>query len=451
MIGNHIICIFVRQNQKNNMMNKKLICLGISLYFSLTSFSQVNTFTVTTTGEKIKIDPVELFVTATPNYTQSGRTVVNGQSTFFGWFMMAPKTEDVQARLSLWDGDKLVELSDIHSFKISNNGNNGRRIPFYIKAPAGRYRVKPLIRQLDKDYWTIPEDQSPYEDFDDIFSYKNWEYNIEDRNAHKAPGILLLRSEGLSEELVGGIGIPTLFNEAEQRKQFERFDIHVRMSNNSDNAIKGKLKILWERDFNKFWLGYSHSVPVLTNWSDCISKGATMNGFTDWNGTGLPVEIPARTADIRFDIKGCYASTYYEWGTMYTPYAHVYFQPEGTNQWILCGVNAAGDYDASGVLIPSVYQHNCNSFALWISKASDESANPETVKCVYKKNAKTITFEAMPAKTYIYLYKSDGATVVAEAKSTNGSYSINTATISPGSYLLKIINGTAVKTIKIIL
>ena len=430
-------------------MNKKHFCISIFLVFSCMVYSQVNTYTVSTTGETIKVDPTNYISVATPNYTQSGRTLINDQATFFGWFMTPASTEDVQAMLSLWDGDRLIQLSDIHNIQLNKNGNNGRRIPFYIKAPTGVYKVKPLIRQLDKNFWTISMDRSQYEDTDDMFSFKNWEYKVEDKNAHKAPGILLLRSEGLSEELVGGIGIPTLFNEAEQRKQFERFDINVRMSNNSNTTMKGKLKILWERDFNKFWLGYSQSVPVLTNWSDCISKGATANGFTDWNGTGLPVEIPAQTKELSFDIKGCYSSTFYEWGTMYTPLAHVYFQPEGSNQWILCAVNAAGDFDTNHVLIPSVYQKNCNSFALWISKAADESANPATVKCVYKKSAKTITFESMPAKTYIFMYGMDGATVVAEAKVTNSNYSLSTAGIAPGSYLIKIINGTAVKTIKV--
>lgn len=431
---------------------KNLLCACCMSLFSLMGFAQVTNYTVTTTGESIKIDPTKLESGASPNYTQSGRTIVNNQGTFFGWFLYPYMTEAIQARFSLWQGDQLVQLSEIYDIDVNQNGNNGRRIPFYINAPAGKYKVKPLLRRLSNDYWTIPKDKSDYGDMDDDrFSYKNWEYNIEDINTHKAPSILLLKSEGLSEELVQGHGVPTLFNEPEQRNRYERFDVMARFSNKSNKTKKGKIKLLWERDFDQFWLGYSKTVPVMTQWHDCVSKGATMNGYTDWDGTGLPVEIPANTNEISFDIKGCYAGTFHDWGSSYSPYVHVYFQPEGSNEWILCGVDAADEFNADYSVIPSLYQKNCNNFALWITDATDNSANPEQIPFVYDKADKTITLSAMPEKTYIYLYDMDGANVKAESVIANGTYTLKTNGLPSGAYLLKIINGTAVKTVKLIL
>lgn len=259
----------------------------------------------------------------------------------------------------------------------------------------------------------------------------------------------MLCSEGLSDELVGGNGIPTLFNLPEERHRYERFDAFVRFSNKSNTVKKGKIKLMWERDFKKFWLGYSFGVDVTTNWSDCITKGATMNGFTDWDDKGLPVEIPANTKDIRFDIKGCYASTYHYWATSYTPFVHVYFQPEGSTEWILCGVDAAGDFDTSHNLIPSVYQKNCNNFALWITDATDSSVAADKFILTYNSTAKPVVVSGVPNRSYAFLYNMDGKTVKAESTVKDGNYTISTAGIASGAYLLKIISGTAVKTIKL--
>lgn len=416
----------------------------------LSAIAQVAEYTVATTGEKIEIDPTELAFTASPNHTEPGRTIVNNQGIYFGWFLTPGVTEAVDARWSLWQGNRLITLGESRNLQLATGGNNGRRMPLFINVPTGKYTLKPLLKRPNNSYWNIPHDYSSYDDWNDDLSYKNWEYNIEDINTHKAPSVLLLCSESLSDELVEGVGIPTLFNQPEERSRYERFNAFVRFSNKANNTKEGRIKLMYERNFEKFWLGYSKSnASIQTNWSVSITKGATMNGVTDWDDKGLPISIPAKTKDIRFDIKGCYASDYYSWGTTYTPYVHVYFQPEGSNEWILCGIDAAGDFDANHAVIPSVYQKNCNSFALWISDATDNSVASDKESLAYDSAAKTLAISNVPDRSYVFIYNLDGKTVKAEPTIIDGKYTFNTSSISPGAYLIKIISGTAVRTFKL--
>ena len=199
------------------MKMKKLYSICYLLLFSQIVLSQVVTKTYQVGNETIEIDELNDIGSVTPNETQSGRTVITNQATYFGWFLHPVKTVRIQARVSLWKGNELLQLGEIHELEVKQGAMNGRRIPCYVKVPAGRYIVKPLLRELDKDYWTIPEDYSYYDDDDDMLTFKNWEYDIEDLDTYKAPSILLLRSENLSEVSVNG-NIPSLFNQPEQHK-----------------------------------------------------------------------------------------------------------------------------------------------------------------------------------------------------------------------------------------
>lgn len=431
------------------MEMKKLYSICYLLLFSQIVLSQVVTKKYQVGNETIEIDELNDIGSVTPNETQSGRTVITNQATYFGWFLHPVKTVRIQARVSLWKGHELLQLGDIHELEVKQGAMNGRRIPCYVKVPAGRYIVKPLLRELDKEYWTIPEDYSYYDDDDDMLTFKNWEYDIEDLDTYKAPSILLLRSENLSEVSVNG-NIPSLFNQPEQHKCNERFDVYIRFSNNSNKAKRGKVKLVWERNFEKFWRGYSPA-PVATQWSDCISKGATMNGYTDWDGTGLPIEIPANTKEVAYDVKGCYATTFHDFGNMYTPFVHVYFQPEGESDWVLCGINSEGDYDSDHNLIPLQYQKNSNSFVLWIEEGNPPSVAPSPIPLIYDKHTKKITIDNMPEKTYVFLYKMDGYSVVAESSYLNKACILDVSLLPVGAYILKIINNTDIKSFKIII
>lgn len=256
-----------------------------------------------------------------PNYTGYGYDTYTGEGKVWGFFLRYRNRgggEDFagQARFVLMDGDRIVEQYQPFDIKCGNGAWDGYCKYCYVQAVPGTYRLAVLFKKNGESAWFKPYG------YDQNSNDGEWMYEV--RPATDMPALRMITLE--NQKCNTFLAYPVPDN--------DWFNIVYTLSNKSRKAMKGTIKVVWEREFKLESNSYRPSAKADKNdslndeeWRDELGS-CTVDiaaGVRFWKGI-VSCKFPVQRKEpwrIHDNVGYC------------TPIAHLYYQPEGSSEWKL--------------------------------------------------------------------------------------------------------------------
>lgn len=218
--------------------------------------------------------------------------------------------------LHLLDGDRIVEQYQPFDIKCGNGAWDGYCKYCYVQAVPGTYRLAVLFKKNGESAWFKPYG------YDQNSNDGEWMYEV--RPATDMPALRMITLE--NQKCNTFLAYPVPDN--------DWFNIVYTLSNKSRKAMKGTIKVVWEREFKLESNSYRPSAKADKNdslndeeWRDELGS-CTVDiaaGVRFWKGI-VSCKFPVQRKEpwrIHDNVGYC------------TPIAHLYYQPEGSSEWKL--------------------------------------------------------------------------------------------------------------------
>ena len=397
---------------------------------------------------KVVIDydnPVNISVTIRDQHY--GSIVVNGQTKVFGvsFVNLTGESKTCDFRYAAFKSGKIVQIYDgTGEVTLENGKMHDIKVPCYIDLPEGDYTFYPVARFKGETNWNmvgvwVDLFEEPY------MAY--WKLHV--YASHPAPS-----SEYMNFPDANGKGDSeyTVYH----AYQNEKFRVQMKLVNNTQSVMNGKIKIMWERNLAKYWRGMKYdSDDVSTEWKICATTLARIGTSKAENG-GIPVSIAAN-GKLDVMIEDCFVSEYYDDGKRWSPFLVAYFLPEGKEDieenWLAVNDNSDFCFDENMNLLTDRWDHALNflAFVTFEGNATGtESLVISKVGLNYSKATGAVVLSNVPQSSFVRVVDLNGRLLQTESASDN---SIR-FTLKPGSGLnivsLYNYDGRLVKTFKMI-
>lgn len=246
----------------------------------------------------------------------SGDVMVSGHGFVYEGQINTPEINEtnVQIRIGLYQNRILKQLSSIKDMKVARHKFNSFVLPFMVKVPGGDYDLRVLIKFPEEDTWKVIMS----EDMGINVTYQR--FTVYDRA--KAP---FCKYFACDWELPGDVTNNLL---SVYLLTGEVFHMTARLSNPTGNVMRGKIKVVYERNYKRFLRKENHSIESESQ-DMCIDASAPMD----------VVLAPREMKSIL--IPGMFEE-FVEVGNTWTPNLYLYFKMEGDNQWDLVPPDASG-------------------------------------------------------------------------------------------------------------
>lgn len=276
-----------------------------------------------------EVDDFEDMFLIKPFYTEYGYDTYRNEGKVFGTYMahMGSRQFDGKVRFVLMQGDRIVEKFQPVDLKMKG-GWTTKRVQCYVTAAPGTYQLVPLFQRNGESTWFKAYDYASG-------NQQEWMYEVMDA----APDLPALRDIYLENE---GDNINEFFYRIPYNKNF---GVVYTLSNKGEKALKGEVRVTWEREFglrsNSYRPGNKRTDTQNDNqWCDEIGR--------------MEIDIPA---GVRFwkGLINCKVTKYYDYpitndGVGYCcPIIHMYWRAVGDTEWTLLRLDADylfnNDYD----------------------------------------------------------------------------------------------------------
>lgn len=231
------------------------------------------------------------------NFRVYGPTITSGTAKFFGLTMGYDGSDYRWAnlRFALYNMNKeIVELYKPMRVYLWPNGINGFAIPCQVNAPAGDYYVVPMFR-FDEDpenewtavYYSIFH---PDNDLIDGRFQKLWKFSVIDQKLPLVKGFFLYDNDG--RDIWSG-----------EVNQGQTFKVTTRIRNPFSTTISGRIRIMHERNKNKFFPGYTYSdTDPAEEFCYAMTNSATWSGVKAKKDGSFDIQwYPNETKFIEFE------------------------------------------------------------------------------------------------------------------------------------------------------
>lgn len=256
-----------------------------------------------------------------PNYTGYGYDTYTGEGKVWGFLLRYRNRgggEDFagQARFVLMDGDRIVEQYQPFDIKCGNGAWDGYCKYCYVQAVPGTYRLAVLFKKNGESAWFKPYG------YDQNSNDGEWMYEV--RPATDMPALRMITLE--NQKCNTFLAYPVPDN--------DWFNIVYTLSNKSRKAMKGTIKVVWEREFKLESNSYRPSDKADKNdslndeeWRDELGS-CTVDiaaGVRFWKGI-VSCKFPVQRKEpwrIHDNVSYC------------APMVHLYYREEGSSEWKL--------------------------------------------------------------------------------------------------------------------
>ncbi|EET18422.2 hypothetical protein BSFG_04571, partial [Bacteroides sp. 4_3_47FAA] len=221
-----------------------------------------------------------------------------------------------QARFVLMDGDRIVEQYQPFDIKCGNGAWDGYCKYCYVQAVPGTYRLAVLFKKNGESAWFKPYG------YDQNSNDGEWMYEV--RPATDMPALRMITLE--NQKCNTFLAYPVPDN--------DWFNIVYTLSNKSRKAMKGTIKVVWEREFKLESNSYRPSDKADKNdslndeeWRDELGS-CTVDiaaGVRFWKGI-VSCKFPVQRKEpwrIHDNVSYC------------APMVHLYYREEGSSEWKL--------------------------------------------------------------------------------------------------------------------
>lgn len=254
-----------------------------------------------------------------PNYTEYGYDTYTGEGKVWGFFLRYRNRgggEDFagQARFVLMDGNRIVEQYQPFDIKCGNGAWDGYCKYCYVQAVPGTYRLAVLFKKNGESAWFKPYG------YDQNSNDGEWMYEVRPATDMPALRMITLENQKCNTFLV----YPVPDN--------DWFNIVYTLSNKSRKAMKGTIKVVWEREFKLESNSYRPSDKKENKiddyeWRDELGS-CTVDiaaGVRFWKGI-VSCKFPVQRKEPRDATSGVgYCASM----------VHLYYQLEGSSEWKL--------------------------------------------------------------------------------------------------------------------
>ena len=226
-----------------------------------------------------------------------GRTVVQGESYIFTGVVNDRKNGfKGRVKYSLWQGDKMVEQYPSYYFECKYY--NTLKVPCFITAQPGTYRLRMLLKEEGTNNWILPSERYSEE--------RDWVINVQENN--KVPSLKFMNPEGYRVDI----------NEILKFKLNTPFNMEFTMTNRAGIPLKGEIKAVWHRTFTGEFHAISNDDG--NTWEDEIGR--------------IFIDIPAGTDEYKSKLP-CMITAYRKSFVKWAPFVSFYYKEEGTTAWKL--------------------------------------------------------------------------------------------------------------------
>lgn len=231
-----------------------------------------------------------------------GRTVVQGESYIFTGVVNDRKNGfKGRVKYSLWQGDKMVEQFPSYYFECKYY--NTLKVPCFITAQPGTYRLRMLLKEEGTNNWILPSERYSNE--------QDWVINVKKDN--NIPSLSSMNMEG--------------FEPSDNAIRFAKlnipFNMEFTMINRSEMTLKGEIKAIWHRTFTGEF--HANSNNDGNTWEDEIGK--------------ISINIPAFTKEYKGKLP-CVITINRTYPNKYCPQISFYYKNENSNTWELMRSNS---------------------------------------------------------------------------------------------------------------
>lgn len=396
---------------------------------------------------KVVIDyenPVRISVTIRDQHY--GPVVVSGQTKVFGasFVQRTGETKVCDFRYAAFKDGKIVQIYDgTGEVTLENGKMHDIKVPCYIDLPEGDYVFIPIVRFKDETNWNMVKDMATIE--------KNGYWKLHVYANYAAPS-----SEYMCFPDANGKGDSEY--SVYHFYQNEKFRLQMKLVNKTSVPMKGRIKLMWERNLAKYWRGMKYdSGDIKTEWSVCASELAHIGDEQAVNG-GIFISIDANgKLDIMFE--DCSIREYYDYGERWTPYLVAYFLPEGKedieSNWLLVNDNTDFAFDSNhNLTLINGWDHALNYFPFSTFEGNATGTEELVVSKVgmaFDKSSGMVTLNNVPASSFARVVDLNGRLVQTTSTAGGDSFSF---VLKPGSgvNIISLYNydGRLVKSFKVI-
>lgn len=432
---------------------KKLVFILVALFCTVSVFAQLTGADEipTTVIHETALDADHELYNGT-NFRNYGPTVTRGIGKFFGVKLDydGSRNRVADLRFALYNMNKeIVELYKPMRVNVLAGGVNGFLIPCMVNAPVGDYYVVPLFRWAGETDWTAVYYSIFHPDNDiDGWIQDLWKFTvIED----KLPVVNYVRLPYAMGAMVQGV----------------KFDLSVKVSNPYSTTLKGKIKIMHERNIKKFAPGFSYSPGQSSEeFFDCMSNYATLNG-TKANSDGSFNLSVSSNSSLELEFQDIVT---YESHGDYDQFAgqlDCYYLPDGKSDvpenWIMLQEDCSSLFNGADLVytqwgddyrVATSNDSEClNSYTVLLNP--NPTGVPEielsSVSVSYNRSSSLLHFSNIPEPCKLLVTSMSGGTTSFEALGSDDGATINLSSLPYGVYVVSLLNydGSLVKSIKI--
>lgn len=229
--------------------------------------------------------------------TSNGRTVVQGEAYAFAGVVNATKQGfKGRVKYSLWQGDKMVE--QFPSYRFECTFFSTVRVPCFITAAPGEYKLRMLLKEEGKNTWFLPSDRWSEE--------RDWMFTVQANN--RIPSIKSMNKEGFASS-----------NDAIRLTKINQlFNMEYTLTNRAAIPLKGEIKAVWHRTFTGEFklIGDSDN----NEWADEIGR--------------VKIELPADTKKHK-GMLPCKIVEHRAYVKKEVPIISFYYKADGSENWQL--------------------------------------------------------------------------------------------------------------------
>lgn len=193
-------------------------------------------------------NPVRVSVTIRDQHY--GPVVVSGQTKVFGasFVNLTGESKTCDFRYAAFKDGKIVQIYDGTGEVTLDNGKMyDIKVPCYVNLPEGDNVFIPIVKFKGESKWNMMNWWGSIE--------KNGYWKLHVYANHPAPS-----SEYMNFPDANGKGDSeyTVYH----AYQNEKFRVQMTLVNNTRSVMNGKIKIMWERNWAKYWRGMRYRITL---------------------------------------------------------------------------------------------------------------------------------------------------------------------------------------------
>lgn len=330
-------------------------------------------------------DPYWMYWGGKMTYMLAGDVLVSGYGFVCEGYLNTPETKptEVQFRIGFYQNRELKQLSEVQEMNASRGSFNSFELPIMVKVPGGDYDLRVLIKFPEEDTWKVIMS----EDMGNDVIYQRF-------TVYEKPRAPFSKYFAVDWELRGNVGNSAGFTP--QILPGELFTMTAQLNNPSSYKLKGKIKIVFERNYKRF-LRYDNTNvnPEGKDMSIDISEPIQIDMEA---GKTLLLQIP------------CMFKEYVNVGTIWTPKCYLYFKSEGSNDWELVPPDTSSYFEENSHMSTTTLGINYRNVDLGMGELSDTDLSHD-IKITFHVNGDQssleyrngyIEVEGVDSDTYVF-------------------------------------------------